>query len=95
MNMFMTAKCYLRLVEGIIKSKDVKVNKVLADSVYYRNDIFNCLSYNRIIVPCIKLRKNAKVKFTTNHVLKKSISHISKIDLQRWRKDGIVSYGKR
>ena len=45
------------------------------------------------ILPCIKVRRNARVKKTNNTF--RNLSAISqKNDLQRW-KDSIVSYGKR
>src|SRR3954453_1108250 len=56
-----------RLIKDIIKSKDVRIDKILADGAYVSNAAFRCLSNNRIM-PCMRLRKNAKVK-PTNHVL--------------------------
>ena len=80
-----------RLVEDIIKSKYVRIHKVLADGAYDSNAVFRCLSNNRII-PWIKLRKNAKVK-STNHVLRNLMAISQKNDLQRWKDS--VSCGQR
>ena len=45
------------------------------------------------ILPCIKVRKNAKVRLKTNHILR-NLSVISqKNNLQKWKDS--VSYGKR
>ena len=45
------------------------------------------------ILPCIKVRKNAKVRLKTSHILR-NLSVISqKNDLQKWKDS--VSYGKR
>lgn len=86
------SKALPELVEDIIKSNKT-VGKLFADGAYDGNDIFRCLADNGIL-PCIKVRKNAKVKLKTGHILR-NLSVISqKNDLQGW-KDSIVSYGKR
>jgi hypothetical protein len=52
------------------------------------------LSADNGILPCIKVRKNAKVLLKKGNILR-NLSVISqKSDLQKW-KDSIVSYGKR
>ena len=49
------------LVGNIIKSNCVTaIGKVFADGAYDSNEIFRHLSYNGIL-PCIKVRKNARV----------------------------------
>ncbi len=69
------------------------IGKLFADGVYDDNEIFGCQANNGIL-PCIKVRKNAKVKLETGHILR-NLSIISqKNDLQKW-KDSIVSYGQR
>ena len=51
----------------IAKSKHVTVGKIIADGAYDSNAVFKCLADSGIL-PCIKVRKNAKVK-KTNHLL--------------------------
>lgn len=85
------SKALPELVEDIIKSNKT-VGKLFADGAYDGNDIFRCLADNGIL-PCIKVRKNAKVKLKTGHILR-NLSVISqKNDLQGWKDS--VSYGKR
>jgi len=57
---------------GDIKKSDKKttVSKLFADGAYDGNDVFRCLSDNRILT-CIKTRKNARMKLKTNHILRK------------------------
>jgi hypothetical protein len=86
------SKMLPRLVEDIIKSKDVRIDNILADGAYDSNAVFGYLADNGIF-PCIKVRKNAKVNKKTNHILR-NLSVISqKNDLQKWKDS--VSYGKR
>ena len=81
-----------KLVEDITKSKNITVGKIIADGAYDSNDVFRCLADNGIL-PCIKIRKNAKVRLKTSHILR-NLSVISqKNNLQKWKDS--VSYGKR
>ncbi|MER5174660.1 MAG: transposase, partial [Candidatus Nitrosocosmicus sp.] len=58
------------LVETITKSNSITVDKLFADDgTYDSNDIFKCIIDNGII-PCIKVRKNAKVRLKTSHILR-------------------------
>ncbi len=83
------------LVENIIESYSITaIGKLFADGSYDGNGIFRWLSTDNGILPCIKVRKNARIKLKTNHILR-NLSVISqRNDLQKW-KDSIVSYGKR
>ena len=84
-----------KIVNDIAISKHVTVDKIIADdgAYYDSNSVFKCLADNGIL-PCIKLRKNAKLK-KTNHFLRNLLVTSQKKNcLQRW-KDSIVSYGKR
>ena len=87
------SKALPELVEDIIKSNEISsIGKLFADGAYDGNDIFRCLADNGIL-PCIKVRKTAKVKLKTSHILR-NLSVISqKNDLQGWKDS--VSYGKR
>ena len=80
-----------KIVDAISKSKHMTVDKILADGAYDSNAVFGCLADNGI-KPCIKVRRNARVKKTNNTF--RNLSVISqKNDLQRWKDS--VSYGKR
>ena len=58
-----------------------------------RNEIFNFLADNGIQL-CIKVRKNARVRWRKGHILRNLSALAQRNDLQRW-KDSIVSYGQR
>jgi hypothetical protein len=82
------------LIDNIIKSDNVTVaiGKLFGDGAYDSNDIFRYLSDNGIL-PCIKVRKNAKVLLKKGHILR-NLSVISqKNDLQKWKDS--ESYGQR
>jgi len=63
------SKMLPRLVEENIKSKDVRIENILADGAYDSNAVFKCLADNGIL-SFIKVRKNAKVNKKTNHILR-------------------------
>ncbi len=88
------SKTLPKLIEGITKSNRCKIiDNLCADGAYDGNDIFRCLSDNGILHR-IKVRKNAKIKLKTNHLLFRNFSVLTqRIDLQRWN-DNIV-YGMR
>jgi len=87
------SKALPELVDDIIKSDNMTtLGKLFADGAYDGNDIFRCLSDNGIL-PCIKVRKNAKVRLKKGHILR-NLSVISqRNDLQKWKDS--VSYGQR
>jgi IS5 family transposase len=78
------SKVLPKLVEGAKKSNHMSIGKVFADGAYDSNDIFRCLADNGIF-PCIKLRKNAKVRQKTNHILRNMAAISQKNDLQKWK----------
>ena len=80
-----------RLVEDIIKSKYVRIHKVLADGAYDSNAVFRVLADGRIM-PCIKVRRNARAK-KTNNIFRNLLVISQNNDIQRWKDS--VSYGKR
>ena len=88
------SKVLPELVDEIIDSDSMTtIGKLFADgSAYDSNDIFRCLADNGII-PCIKVRRNARVK-KTNHIFRNLSVIFQKNNLQGW-KDSIVSYGQR
>ena len=56
------SKMLPELVQSIIKSNSAhSEGKLFADGAYDGNDIFRYLSDNGIL-PCVKVRKNAKVQ---------------------------------
>ncbi len=64
----------------------------MRDGAYEGNDIFRYLADNGIL-PCIKVRKNARVRWKKGNILR-NLSVISqKNDLQKWKDS--VSYGQR
>jgi hypothetical protein len=86
------SKVLPKIVDDISKSKHVTVGKIIADGAYDSNTVFKCLADSGIL-PCIKVRKNAKAK-KTNHFLRNlSVISQKKNGLQRWKDS--VSYGQR
>ena len=79
------SKVLPQLVEDIIKSDSMaSIGKLFADGAYDGNDIFIHLSDNGIL-PCVKVRKNAKVQLKKGNILR-NLSVISqKNDLQKWK----------
>ncbi len=69
------------------------IGKLFADDgAYDGNEIFRCLADNGVL-PCIKVRKNARVRLKKGHILR-NLSIISqRNDLQKWKDS--ISYGKR
>jgi hypothetical protein len=81
------------LVQRIIKSNSATATKLFADgSAYDSNGVFRCLADNEI-VPCIKVRKNAEVRWKKGNTLRNLSVLAQKNDLQRWKDS--VSYGQR
>ncbi len=84
------------LVNDIVKSKSMTtaaIGKLFADDGAYKgNDIFRYLG-DIGILPCIKVRKNARVGWKKRNILR-NLSVISqKKDLQKWKDS--ESYGHR
>ena len=79
------------LVNGILKEKGKRISRVLADGAYDSNSIFQFLT-NRGVFPCIRIRKNSKVK-ETNQTLRNLSVMLQRNDFSKWRDS--VSYGKR
>ena len=66
---------------------------LIADGAYDSNDIFRCLS-EKGIVPCIKVRKNSRVRKTGHLFRNLSVIEQRRNNYEQW-KDSIVSYGQR
>ena len=89
------SKALPELVENIIKSEDMStttIGKLFADGAYEGNDIFRYLGDNGIL-PCIKVRKNARVGWKKGNILRNLSVLAQKNDLQRWKDS--VSYGTK
>lgn len=79
------------LVNDMPKESDKKISKALADGAYDSNSIFQFLT-NRGILPCIRVRKNSKVK-ETNQFFRNLSVIAQRNDFSRWKDS--VSYGWR
>ena len=89
-------KALPKLVNDVIKSNNITaIGKVFADGAYDSNDIFRCLADKGMFPYCIKVRKNAKVRWKKGRNIIRNLSVLAqKKDLQKW-KDSSVSYGQR
>jgi len=86
-------KALPELVDDTIKSdRKTTVCRLFADGAYDSNDVFRYLSENGIL-PCIKVRKNARIKIKTNHILRNLSVLAQRNGLQGWNDS--VSYGRR
>jgi hypothetical protein len=82
------------LVDDVMKSdRKITIGKLFADGAYEGNDIFGYLEDNGIL-PCIKVRKNARVRWKKGKNILRNLAVLAqKNDLQKWKDS--VSYGKR
>ncbi|HXT83941.1 MAG TPA: IS5 family transposase [Verrucomicrobiae bacterium] len=86
-------KALPELIENIIKSDNmVSIGKLFGDGAYDNNDIFRYLS-DKGILPCIKVRKNSRVRWKKGNILRNLSVLIQRNDFQKWKDS--VSYGKR
>ena len=81
-----------KLVDDIVKSKNITVGKIIADGAYDSNAVFKCLADSGIL-PCIKVRKNAKVGWKKWNFFRNLSVLAQRNDLQKWKDS--VSYGQR
>ena len=91
------SKMLPELIDNIIKSEDMStttLGKLFGDDgAYEGNDIFRYRGDNGIL-PCIKVRKNARVRWKKGNFLRNlSVISQKKNDLQKWKDS--VSYGQR
>jgi DDE family transposase len=82
------------LIENIIKSNNnmIPIGKLFADGAYDGNEIFRNLGDNGIL-PCIKVRKNARLTWKKGNILRNLSVLAQKNDLQKWKDS--VRYGQR
>ena len=81
------SKALPKLVQNIIKSNSVTASKLFADGSAYdsKASVFRCLA-NIGILHCIKVRKNAKVRWKKGNILSKNLSVLAqRNDLQKWK----------
>jgi hypothetical protein len=91
---FHDSKALPGLVENIIESYSITaIGKLFGHVAYDGNEIFRNLEDHGIL-PCIKVRKNAKVRWKKGNILSNLSVLAQRNDLQKW-KDNIVSYGQR
>ena len=87
------SKVLPELIDNVIESdKQITIGKLLADGAYDGNVIFRYLSDNGIL-PCIKVRKNSRVKWKRGNILRTLSVLAQKNDIQKWKDS--VSYGQR
>jgi hypothetical protein len=87
------SKALPELVDETIKSnKNITISKLIADGAYDSNDIFRCLTDNGIL-PCIKVRKNDRIRWKKGNIFRNLSLLDQKNDLQKWKYS--VSYGHR
>ena len=82
------------MVDEVIKSdKKITIGKLFADGAYDGNDIFGYLG-DKGIEPCIKVRKNSRVRLKKGNILRNLSVLEQRNDLQKWKDDSVI-YGKR
>ncbi len=86
-------KALPELIENIIKSDNmVSIGKLFGDGAYDNNDIFRYLSDNGVM-PCIKVRKNSRVRWKKGNILRNLSVMTQKNNLQQWKDS--INYGQR
>ena len=87
------SKALPELFDETIKSnKNITLGKLIADGAYDNNDIFRYLTDNGIL-PCIKVRKNARIRWKKGNILRNLSVLVQRNDLQKWKDS--ESYGQR
>jgi hypothetical protein len=82
------------LIENIIKLGSMaSIGELFGDDgIYEGNEIFR-YSSNHGILPCIKVRKNARVRWKKGNIFRNLSVLAQRNDLQKWKYS--VSYGNR
>ena len=71
------SKALPELVDEVIKSdKQITIGKLFADGAYDENEIFRYLGDNGIL-PCIKVRKNSRIRWKKGKSILRNLSVIS------------------
>ena len=81
------SKALPEIIEKIIESDDnvAAIGKLLGDGAYEGNDVFRYLSHNGICLPCIIVRKNAKVRWKKRDLFRNLSVLAQTNDLQKWK----------
>jgi hypothetical protein len=87
------SKALPELVENIIKSGSMEttaiIGKLFGDGAYEGNDIFRYLA-DKGIQPCIKVRKNARIRWKKGNILRNLSVLAQKNNLQKWKEDSVI-----
>ncbi|HEY6536067.1 MAG TPA: transposase [Candidatus Nitrosocosmicus sp.] len=85
------SKTLPELVENIIESdKKITIGNLFAeDGSYDGNEIFRYLWDNGIFLPCIKVRKNSRIRWKKGNILRNLSVLAQKNDLREW-KDSVI-----
>ncbi len=89
------SKALPELVENIIKSDNMTaaaaaaIGKLFGDGAYEGNDIFRYLADNGI-QHCIKVRKNARVRWKKGNIIRNLAVLAQRNDLQKWNEDSVI-----
>ena len=67
--------------------KKIIIGKLIADGAYDGNNVFRYLSSDNGILPCIKVRKSARVRWKKGNILRNLFVLAQRNDLQKWRDD--------
>jgi hypothetical protein len=88
------SKALPELIENIIKLGSMaSIGELFGDDgIYEGNEIFR-YSSNHGILPCIKVRKNARVRWKKGNIFRNLSVLAQRNDLQKWKYS--VSYGNR
>ena len=87
------SKVLPELIDNVIESdKQITIGNLFADGAYDGNVIFRYLSDNGML-PCIKVRKNSRVRWKKGNILRTLSVLAQKNDLREWKDS--VSYGQR
>jgi hypothetical protein len=81
-----------QLIADVTKSKNKTIDKLFADGAYDNNDIFGYL-VDKGILPCIKVRRNARIKWKKRNILRNLSVLAQEKDFQKWKDS--ISYGQR
>ncbi len=87
------SKALPELVHDVMEyDKKITIGKLFADGAYEGNCIFRYVGDNGI-QPCIKVRKNARIRLRKGDIIRNLSVLSQRNDLQRWKDS--VSYGNR
>ncbi len=79
------SKVLSELIDNVIESdKQITIGNLFADGAYDSNEIFKCLSDNGIL-PCIKVRKNSRIRWKKGNILRNLSVLAQRNDLREWK----------